>query len=108
MKTQDKVIILKKATKDKLEKRLFPLEGIILEIKRKIALIQTRRGIFECHISCIKKAKAKKPKTLRQASEAFFETPFGKELLKNSQSRLETNRLEAAFQAGWKSRRHKK
>ena len=107
MKTGDKVIILKKATKDKRERNLFPLEGAILEINRKKALINTRRGLFECHVTCLKKAKAKKPKTLRQASEAFFESPFGRELLKNCSSVMESNRMRVAFEAGWESRRHK-
>lgn len=98
----EKVIIRKKAIKDKTERKLFPLEGTILEIEKKGAFVRTQKGFFQCKLKAIKKAKEKQPKTLAQARNAFFETnTLGRVLAKNSTEPMETNRLHAAFDAGW-------
>ena len=103
-KPGQKVIIRKAATKSKQTKRLLPIEGEVLSVEKKEATIITRRGLFQCPIKCVKKAKQKKPKSVQSAESIFFQTPLGRDLLECCRDPMERNRLEAAFEAGWKMR----
>jgi len=109
MRTGQLVIVLKKAAADKMERKLLPIEGTVVSIERGNATVMTRRGLFQCSKSAIKKIKPKHPKTLVAAKEAFFNTPSGRELLSLCNGDvMQRNRITAAFEAGWKLAKNSK